>query len=81
MVRGLDTFREYFRGYADNYIITGGTACNELIEDAGLKPRTTKDIDAILIVEALTDGFVTRFWEFIGEGKYELRETMSGKTR
>ena len=81
MVRGLDTFREYFRDYTDNYIIIGGTACNELIEDVGLNPRTTKDIDAILIVEALNDGFVTRFWEFIGEGKYELWETLSGKTQ
>ena len=25
MVRGLDTFREYFRDYTDNYIIIGGT--------------------------------------------------------
>lgn len=81
MVRGLDTFREYFRDYADNYIIIGGTACSELIEDVGLKPRTTKDIDAILIVEALNDRFVTRFWEFIREGKYELWETLSGKTQ
>jgi len=81
MVRGLDTFREYFRDYTDNYIIIGGTACNELIEDVGLKPRTTKDIDAILIVEALSDEFVTRFWKFIREGKYELWETMSGKTQ
>lgn len=81
MVRGLDTFRKYFRDYADNYIIIGGTACSELIEDVGLKPRTTKDIDAILIVEALNDAFVTRFWEFIREGKYELWETLSGKTQ
>lgn len=81
MVKGLDTFREYFRDYTDNYIIIGGTACNELIEDVGLKPRTTKDIDAILIVEAFSDAFVTRFWKFIREGKYELWETLSGKTQ
>jgi len=33
MVRGLDTFREYFKDYADNYVIIGGTACSELVED------------------------------------------------
>ena len=45
MVRGLDIFRQYFKDYAGNYIIIGGTACSELIEDEGLKPRATKDID------------------------------------
>lgn len=36
MVRGLDTFREYFMDYAENYLIIGGTACSELIEEDGL---------------------------------------------
>ena len=81
MVRGLDTFRRYFKDYTGNYIIIGGTACSELIEDEGLRPRATKDIDTILIVEALTDEFVKRFWEFIKEGNYELWQTLSGKTQ
>ncbi|NDV45473.1 hypothetical protein D0T49_00200 [Paludibacter sp. 221] len=81
MVRGLDIFREYFKGYAGNYVIIGGTACSELIEDEGLKPRATKDIDAILIVEALSDEFVKRFWEFIRAGEYELWQTISEKTQ
>ena len=81
MVRGLDTFREYFKDYADNYVIIGGTACSELIEDEGLKPRATKDIDAILIVEALSDEFVKRFWEFIKKGEYKLWQTISEKTQ
>lgn len=81
MVKGLDTFREYFRSYAGNYVIIGGTACSELIEDERLKPRATKDIDAILIIEALSDDFVKRFWQFIRGGKYELWQTISGKTQ
>lgn len=81
MVRGLNTFRVYFKDYADNYIIIGGTACSELIEEDGLIPRATKDIDAILIVEALSDEFAKRFWEFIKDGKYELWQTISKKTQ
>ena len=81
MVRGLDTFREYFMDYAENYVIIGGTACSELIEEEGLKPRVTKDIDAILIVEALSDEFVKRFWEFIRAGEYEFWQSISGKTQ
>lgn len=81
MVRGMYIFREYFKDYAENYIIIGGTACGEIIAEEGLKPRTTKDIDAILIVEALSNEFVKRFWEFIKEGKYELWQTISEKTQ
>jgi len=81
MVRGLETFRTYFKSFADNYVIIGGTACNELVENKDLKPRATKDIDTILIIEALTDDFVRRFWEFVKEGKYELWQTASGETQ
>lgn len=81
MVRGIDIFRQYFRDYTDNYVIIGGTACDELIAERGLKPRATKDIDTILIIEALSDDFVRRFWEFVKEGKYELWQIMSEKTQ
>ncbi len=53
MVRGLDTFKKYFEDYPDNYVIIGGTACDLIIDEAGFTPRATKDIDIILVVEAL----------------------------
>jgi len=74
MVRGLDTFREYFADFPDNYIIIGGTACDIIIEEANLEARATKDIDIILVIEALTPQFATQFWNFIADGKYEQRE-------
>ena len=58
MVRGIEIFKEYFAGYDGNYIVIGGTACDILEENAGQKPRATKDIDIILIVEALTRDFL-----------------------
>lgn len=73
MVRGIDTFKEFFKGFEGNYVIIGGTAC-EIHEDLYAQvPRATKDIDIILVVEALSAEFVAKFWEFVKKGNYEQR--------
>jgi len=54
MVAGLDIFREYFKDLKNNYIIIGDTAGNLIISEADLTPRATKDIDLILVIEALS---------------------------
>jgi len=74
MVRGLAIFKKYFEEYPDNYIIIGGTACDIIIDEAGFVPRATKDIDIILVVEALNTDFVKQFWQFINDGKYQQKE-------
>ena len=74
MVRGLELFKKHFEHFTGNYVIIGGTACDIIIEEAGFTPRATKDIDILLVVEALTSGFVKQFWQFIKEGKYERKE-------
>lgn len=79
MVAGIDKFKEYFFEYENNYIIIGGTACDIIEESAGQIPRATKDIDIILIVEALSPEFVKRFWEFIKAGNYSTRQRGNGK--
>lgn len=73
MVRGIDKFRAAFEEYVGNYVIIGGTACESHEERGGLVPRATKDIDIILIVEALSHEFVGRFWKFIKDGGYTER--------
>ena len=74
MVRGLDIFKKYFEAYPDNYVIIGGTACDLILYEAGFIPRATKDIDIILIVEALNTEFVKQFWQFVVDGNYERKE-------
>ncbi len=74
MVRGINKFREYFKDFAGSYVIIGGTACDITIDEAGLRPRATKDIDIILIVEAIRPEFVSKFWKFVEEGGYEIKE-------
>lgn len=74
MVIGLEIFKKYFKAYQDCYLIIGGTACDLILTDAGLNPRATKDIDIILIVEAIESAFIQRFWEFIKEGGYQIKQ-------
>jgi hypothetical protein len=74
MVKGIDKFREYFRDFSDHYIIIGGTARDYAVSAAGFIPKGTKDIDIVLIIEALSAGFVRQFWKFIQDGNYSGRE-------
>lgn len=71
MVTGLKSFQEWFQGYEQQYAIIGGTACDLLMSDEGLDFRATKDIDMVLIVEAVTPGFGKRFWDYIIQAGYE----------
>lgn len=74
MVRGLDIFRSWFKDYADQYILIGGTAATLAMEEAGLEFRATKDLDIVLHVEALTPEFGQTFWKFIDAGGYAIRQ-------
>lgn len=79
MVRGLDKFKEYFAGFDGNYVLIGGAASNLLEEENRLVPRATKDLDIILVVEALTRSFVFRFWQFVRDAGYEHRQRGTDK--
>jgi hypothetical protein len=79
MVKGLDVFREYFRDYADRYILIGGTACDLTMDEVGVPFRGTKDIDIVLCVEALDGKFVEAFWTFVKDGKYQIQQKSSGR--
>jgi hypothetical protein len=74
VVKGLDKFRTHFEGYVDHYILIGGTACDLRFTEKGLDFRVTKDLDIILVIEAITDQFVQHFWDFIRAGGYEVAQ-------
>ncbi|MGN1054135.1 MAG: hypothetical protein ACI4P1_02545 [Erysipelotrichaceae bacterium] len=71
MVKGIETFRRYFKGNEKQYTIIGGTACDILMSKEGLAFRATKDIDLVLIVEALDAEFGRKLWDFIKNAGYE----------
>lgn len=70
MVGGLEKFREAFARFSDNFVIIGGTACDEVLAGTIMRPRPTLDIDIIVIVENMTVDFAAAFWRFIAEGSY-----------
>ena len=78
MVRGLEIFKEFFRDYQEQYVLIGGAACDIVFANAELSFRATKDLDMVLIIEALTSEFGHRFWEFVSEGGYENRVKSNG---
>ena len=75
MVKGLDTFQKYFADYEEQYVLIGGAACDILFESNEVNFRATRDLDMVLIVEALTPEFGEMFWKFIVDGKYRNKAT------
>lgn len=70
MVTGIERWKQYFKDYKDNYVLIGGAACNLLEDELDMNPRATKDLDLILVVEALTPDFGMRLWDFIKSANY-----------
>lgn len=79
MVKGLDTFQKYFAEYENQYVLIGGAACDILFESNDASFRATRDLDMVLIIEALTPEFGEKFWEFIMAGRYRNKATNGGK--
>ncbi len=72
-------FKEWFDGYEEQYVIIGGAACDILMSEIGIPFRATKDIDLVLILEALKPEFVKRFWDYVIDAGYEHRKSSSGE--
>lgn len=81
MVRGITNFKKRFQGYEEQYVIIGGTACDLIMENEELPFRATKDIDLVLIVEALTAEFGETFWKFIKEAEYDHCNKSTGEAQ
>lgn len=79
MVKGVKKFKEHFRDHTEKFVFIGGTACDLIMEDAGLSFRATRDLDIVLCMEAIDASFVQVFWEFIREGGYQIQEKATGE--
>lgn len=78
MVTGIDSFKEWFKGSEEQYAIIGGTACDILMSEEGLDFRATKDIDLVLIIEAVDANFGKKFWTYVKQAGYEQCNKSSG---
>ena len=81
MVRGLDLFAQRFAGFENRYVLIGGAACDIWLSKAAFRPRATKDLDLVLVIEAVDAAFVERFWDFVREGGYSSGEVEPGSRR
>ncbi len=70
MVEGLEKFKKHFAGLEDCFVLIGGAACDIWMGESGLEFRATRDLDLVLIVEALRLEFFKRFWSFVRDGQY-----------
>ena len=78
MVAGIDSFKEWFKGSEEQYASIGGTACDILMTEEGLDFRATKDIDLVLIIEAVDTNFGKKFWDYVKRAGYEHCNKSSG---
>lgn len=75
----IDSFKQYFKGFENQYVIIGGTACELLMSDQELDFRATKDIDMVLIVETLSKEFGEIFWKYVQDAGYQHINKSTGK--
>jgi hypothetical protein len=73
-VKGLGVFGAWFGEHRDKYVLIGGAAAQSIMAAEDLEFRATKDLDVVLIVEALTPAFGELFWDFVRAGGYAMRE-------
>ena len=73
-IRGLDVFGQHFSDFRDQYVLIGGVASWLTMDEAGQSFRATKDLDIVLVIEALNADFARAFWAFIRAGCYTIRQ-------
>ena len=78
MITGIESFKKWFKGNEEQYAIIGGTACDILMAEEGLDFRATKDVDLVLIIEAVDRNFGKKFWEYVKQAGYEHCNKSSG---
>lgn len=80
-IKGIEQFQRHFAGFEDQYVLIGGVACHLWFQDNGLNFRATKDLDVVLVAEALTDEFVQQLWAFVKAGRYRRKERSDQERR
>jgi len=78
MIKGIEIFRKRFKDFPDSLVLIGGAACDEWFNRLGMTFRATRDLDIVLILEAVNEEFVSTMRKFIDDGGYEIRERSEG---
>jgi hypothetical protein len=78
MVVGLQLFRERFRSFQGSFVLIGGAACDDWFGRQRLSFRATKDLDIVLLAEAMDEAFVREMRGFVSDGGYRIRQRATG---
>lgn len=81
MVKGIEKFKEYFANCTGQYVFIGGTACDILLGKNDMDFRVTKDLDIVLVIEAIDETFVNKFISFVSEGGYKHIKKGTGENQ
>ncbi|MEI6219359.1 MAG: hypothetical protein WCP86_10705 [bacterium] len=79
MVTGMDVFKRHFARFEDSFVLIGGAACDQWFTRVGGRFRATKDIDMVVVLEAVQPHFFPRFWQFVKNGGYEIGQRADGQ--
>jgi hypothetical protein len=79
MVKGIELFAGHFKGFEDSYVLIGGSACDVWMQTQGLPFRATKDLDIVIVIEALNPEFIKKFWEFVHLASYQTAQRSTGE--
>lgn len=77
MIKGLDHFTRHFAENSEDFVVIGGVAAHEIMGNAGLDFRATKDIDLVIIARPATD-FCQKLVAYLEAGQYENRQFKEG---
>jgi hypothetical protein len=77
----LKSFERWFRSYDENYVIIGGAACSLIFGQEEAEFRPTKDVDIVLIVEALNPAFGRKFWSYVLDSGYKHCQKSTGQSQ
>ena len=75
MVKGIEKFRDYFSDFTDQYVLIGVAACDISFETQNVDFRATRDLDVVLIVEALTYELVKDFGNLFEMGATKIGQS------
>jgi hypothetical protein len=75
----IQSFKDCFKGYEDNFVIIGGTACSLIMNEEAADFRATKDIDIVLLIEALNPDFGRQFWGYVKDSGYRHCQKSTGR--
>ena len=80
MIQGLQTFKEFFKDFQDDYVIIGGLATAMIMNELDFVFRATKDIDMVIISNN-NEKFIIKLLDFIDEAGYKTKQRSDNKNK